>query len=93
MQKLYKFQEEGVEFMLKRKHSLLADDMGLGKSVQAVECFNRLDARKILIICLHSAKYQWKDFIWKWANRIYDIQIIDTRKDAIRKEADIIILN
>jgi len=34
--KLYDFQETGKEFLVKTKKALLADSMGLGKTVQAV---------------------------------------------------------
>ncbi len=93
MNKLEPFQLEGVDFMLSRKHSLNADDMGLGKTVQTIECFNRLGARKIIIICLSSVKYYWKSMIWEWGDDLYDIQIINTRSDYVRPEADIIIVN
>lgn len=93
MKKLYKFQEEGVKFQLSRKHTLLADDMGLGKTVQSIESMNKLKAKKILIICLHSAKFQWENMIWEWADRVYNIQILNTRSDVIMKDVDIIIVN
>ncbi len=67
--------------------------MGLGKTVQSIASFNKLNAKKILIICLHSAKYQWKTMIREWADRIYSVQIVNTRSDVIRPEADVIILN
>jgi len=34
--KLYKHQEEGIKFLLSRNGCILADDMGLGKSVQSI---------------------------------------------------------
>ena len=93
MNKLEPFQHEGADFMIENIQALNADDMGMGKTVQTIECFNRLKARKILIISLASVKYYWKTMIWAWADDLYDIQIVNTRSDYIRPEADIIIVN
>ncbi len=93
MNKLEPFQVEGVKFQTSQYHSLLADDMGLGKTVQSIASFNKLKARKILIVCLHSVKYQWKTMIEEWADRSYSIQIVNTRSDLIKPGTDIIILN
>ncbi len=87
------FQIEGVNFQTSRYRSLLADDMGLGKTVQSIASFNRLKARKILIICLHSAKYQWQSMIEEGAELDYSIQIVNTRSDLISPKTDIVILN
>ncbi len=93
MNVLEPFQVEGVKFQTTRYRSLLADDMGLGKTVQSIASFNKLKARKILVICLTSVKYQWKTMIEDWADRAYSIQIVNTRSDKIRPEADIVIVN
>ncbi len=93
MKTLKPFQKKGVKFQIGRKHSLLADDMGLGKTVQSIESINRLRAKKIFINCLQSAKYQWEKMFREWADIMYDIQIVNTRSDIIRPEADVIIVN
>ncbi len=93
MYTLEPFQREGVAFQTSRYRSLLADDMGLGKTVQSIASFNRLKARKILIICLHSAKYQWQTMIEEGAELDYSIQIVNKRSDLISPKTDIIILN
>ena len=87
------FQKEGVKFQLSRKHTLLADDMGLGKTVQSITTINKLHARKIFIDCLQSAKYQWENMFWQWADWLFDLQIVNTRSDIVRPEADIIVVN
>src|SRR3989338_7120124 len=68
---LYPFQREGVLFAVRAGRCLIADEMGLGKTIQAigaVEVLKReLGARRTLIVCPTSLKYQWKHEIEKFA--------------------------
>lgn len=45
---------------------LLADDAGLGKTLQALETANRLDATTILVVCPAVARRVWAGEIGKW---------------------------
>jgi SWI/SNF-related matrix-associated actin-dependent regulator of chromatin subfamily A-like protein 1 len=70
---LYPFQVEGVEKMLafmraNESHGCyLADQMGLGKSCQALVTINELKLNKILIICPAIMRLTWRDEIMAWA--------------------------
>lgn len=93
MDKLYPFQEQGVQALMKRKHNLLADEMGLGKSIQAIELINRLGLRNVLIICPASIKRNWQYKLDEWLVTPRVIQIVDKRTDFITDLAEIIIVN
>jgi len=58
--KLFDHQKEGVKFLLERKKCILADDMGIGKSVVGVVSALELGAKSVLIICPASLKLNWK---------------------------------
>jgi SWI/SNF-related matrix-associated actin-dependent regulator 1 of chromatin subfamily A len=58
--KLYKHQEEGIKFLLSRKGCVLADDMGLGKSIQSIIAALESGAKKILVVAPSSAKINWE---------------------------------
>ena len=58
--KLYQHQEEGIKFLLSRNGCILADDMGLGKSIQSIVAALESGAKKILVVCPSSAKINWK---------------------------------
>jgi len=58
--KLYKHQEEGIKFLLSRNGCILADDMGLGKSIQSIIAAIESGAKKILVVCPSSAKINWE---------------------------------
>ncbi len=80
--------------MLDNVHALNADDCGQGKTVQTIDCFNTLKAGKIFICCLASAKYYWRAMLWEWLRVPYHkIQIVDTGKDIIDPDTDIVIIN
>lgn len=58
---LYDYQLAGVRFLLARSSALLADDMGLGKSRQAVVAARlAAGARRILISCPASLSINWE---------------------------------
>jgi len=58
--KLYKHQEDGIKFLLSRNGCILADDMGLGKSIQSILAALESGAEKILVVCPSSAKINWE---------------------------------
>ncbi len=58
---LYPHQLEGVTFLLSRKRAILADDMGLGKSRQAIVAMEvGAPEGPILIVCPAALKLNWR---------------------------------
>ena len=57
---LYSHQKDGIKFLLSRNGSILADDMGLGKSIQSIIAALETGVEKILIVCPSSVKINWK---------------------------------
>lgn len=66
----YPFQAVGISFLHDIGCGLLADEMGLGKTPQAIGATHRLwkegKAKKALIVCPTSLKYQWAEEIQKF---------------------------
>jgi SWI/SNF-related matrix-associated actin-dependent regulator 1 of chromatin subfamily A len=75
--KLYQHQEEGVKFLLSRNGCILADDMGLGKSMQSIIAALESGAKKILIVAPSSTKINWEREINVFCD---DTAIIDGKK-------------
>ncbi len=101
MVKLYPFQERGVRFLLSNppelqgfNRKLLADGMGLGKTVQAIEAGKQLNAKRVLIICPSNVKYNWgrKLIEWNWSNG-KDTHIVASSSDIIRPDCRFVIVN
>ena len=53
------YQQIGVNFLTNAKKALLADDMGLGKSIQAIQTLVNLDTKSNLILCPATLKLNW----------------------------------
>lgn len=75
--KLYQHQEEGIKFLLSRNGCILADDMGLGKSIQSIIAAIESGAKKILVVCPSSTKINWDREIGVFCD---DTTIIDGKK-------------
>jgi SNF2 family DNA or RNA helicase len=53
------YQHTGVDFLTHAKKALLADDMGLGKSLQAIQTLINLQTESNLILCPATLKLNW----------------------------------
>ncbi len=62
------YQQTGVDFLCNAKKALLADDMGLGKSVQALQTLITLGTERNLIICPATLKLNWDNEFKKHFN-------------------------
>ena len=70
-------QKEGVKFLLSRKKCILADDMGLGKSLELSVASIEGNFDSVIIICPASLKTNWKkELMWYVPER--DISIIES---------------
>jgi len=90
----FKFQKQGVSFLnLKNGRALIADDMGLGKSIQSISYLHlHPEIRPALIICPASVKYNWeKEF--KITTGDKSIHIINGKKTYDLPKKDIYIIN
>ena len=61
---LFPFQRIGVQWLARGHGRLLADDMGLGKSVQALLAMPASAAA--IIVCPAAMKGEWKGFVARW---------------------------
>jgi SNF2 family DNA or RNA helicase len=72
-ERLYPFQHCGVDFLGAAGSSLLADEMGTGKTIQLLEFLRHSDDHgqeevlPALVICPNSTKWNWHDETEKWA--------------------------
>jgi SNF2 family DNA or RNA helicase len=87
---LYPYQRSGIEFLLKHKKAILADDLGLGKTVQAIStvCSHyRHDLPgPVLVVCPNSVTGVWKREVEKWSKGKQLVEIINGRNAPLRKK-------
>jgi len=63
---LYDYQREGVRFLVRRRGALLADQMGLGKTVQAIAAADSIP-QKVLICTKSTLLSQWEQEIKRFS--------------------------
>ncbi|CAI2377978.1 unnamed protein product [Moneuplotes crassus] len=101
--KLKRYQKEGITFALKHNgRILLGDEMGVGKTLQAI-CIGVVyhSDWPLLILCPSSLKLNWQDELLKWVpegKEDYninqeDIQIVHKNKDKFEKGKKIYIIS
>eukprot|EP00850_Spirogloea_muscicola_P005681 SM000026S08930 [mRNA] locus=s26:539501:546330:- [translate_table: standard] len=84
---LMPFQREGVLFGLRRGgRCLIADDMGVGKTIQAIalaSCFR--DLGPLLVVCPASMRLAWAEEIERWMTYLSptDIHLVFGRRDDV----------
>lgn len=61
------FQLAGINFLTKRDSALLADEQGLGKTIQVIGAMNIWKPNLTLVLCPASLKLNWQREIKKWA--------------------------
>ena len=75
---------------------LLGDEMGVGKTVQALTVSYAYKADwPLLVVCPASLKYNWKDECLRWIPqlRASDIHILEKTNETFNKEATIFIMS
>lgn len=67
---LHHYQKLGAQFCAARgMRALIGDEMGVGKTVQAIAAAEAVNAKKILVICPVNARYVWEREITGWGGR------------------------
>lgn len=80
-------QKEAVQFLLSRKKCILADDMGLGKSLELSVAAIEGNFDSVIIICPASLKTNWKkELMWYIPER--DITIIESPVGMTKPELE-----
>ncbi len=66
--RLFDFQKKGVAYILEKKRLIVGDQMGLGKTVQAIAAVSAANAFPCLVICPASLKLNWEREWHMWTN-------------------------
>ena len=85
------FQRAGVEFMLSNEHTLIADDMRLGKTIEAIGFCNIVKPKTVLIVCPATVKINWRREWLKWSTQELSIGILKPKDKALN--TNVVIVN
>ena len=89
------FQRAGVSYVLSQRRVFLADEQGLGKTIQALAAIEADDAYPAVVVCPASLKLNWIREIQRWVPRRTACALSGTRRpvDACGEPADITVVN
>jgi superfamily II DNA or RNA helicase len=85
------FQRAGVAYVLQARRAFLADEQGLGKTVQALAALEADDAYPAIVVCPASLKLNWMREIETWLPHRSKTLVAGTGKTP--PAADITVLN
>lgn len=76
------YQKAGIAYTLGRSGTLIADEPGLGKTIQALGVINATPSiRRVLVVCPTSLKRNWAKEAEKWlVNKEFEILVINAKR-------------
>lgn len=84
---LHAYQKEGAEFCARRGlRALIGDEMGVGKTAQAIATAEATSAERIIVLCPANARYVWDREIRGWSNN-GQIQHIERQSETLDMSA------
>jgi SWI/SNF-related matrix-associated actin-dependent regulator of chromatin subfamily A-like protein 1 len=88
------YQEAGVAAIIRQGGNLiLADEPGLGKTIQCLTAVSRQRWKPVLIVCPSTAKGVWHGEIRKWLGFDVSIDVLEGRRAVYRVTKDFTIVN
>jgi SWI/SNF-related matrix-associated actin-dependent regulator 1 of chromatin subfamily A len=89
---LMPFQAAGVRYALRRRRTFIADEQGLGKTVQALAAMECEEAYPAVVICPASLKLNWEREANRWLPDRSNV-VVSGRKPVDMTGVDIVIVN
>lgn len=87
------YQEEGVAFLLERERCILADQMGLGKTAQALSAMRRSRARPWIVVAPLVAREVWLSEARLWAPDLEVLALDRKRGLDLSADPDVLVVN
>lgn len=92
MSTLYPHQIDGVTWLTRHPRALLADDQGLGKTIQVIVAADLLDVRRMLIVCPTVVLHNWAREIGEWS-ATRSVQVITAGKTKVDPNVGAVIVS
>lgn len=79
------YQRQGAQYLASMPTAILGDDMGTGKTKQALDAAVLVGAQSILIVCPKTLCYNWKAEIEKWHPNRWTVGVVPDDRDDKRR--------
>ncbi|HEY3864519.1 MAG TPA: DEAD/DEAH box helicase [Solirubrobacteraceae bacterium] len=87
------FQRAGVRYLLKQRRAFLADEQGLGKTIEALATIEADGAYPAIVVCPASLKLNWLRELSLWLPHRSAQALTGTRGSAPVQRADVTVVN
>lgn len=93
--KPYEFQLAGIEFAIKHKKVIIGDQMGLGKTIQAIGVVTHMGLYPAIVVCPAILKPNWQREILAWSSDVQEknIHTISGRRNYVLPQSRWFIIN
>lgn len=93
LNELRQYQIEGAHWLAKKQYAILGDDMGVGKTPQAILACDLVGARRVVVLCPAIGVINWQREFERWSLTSPELLVISYDKlvankrtrDAVRK--------
>lgn len=86
------FQRAGIAYAMGRQRTLIADAMGLGKTIQALGFVNAKDVKNVLVVAPASLRINWLREAERWLTRPFRFYVVDNPK-LVPEDATFVVVN
>lgn len=83
---LFDYQRVGAKFLAENPAAFLADEQGLGKTIQVIAACDALELKKVVVICPAIAKINWRREFEKWGRVKREVIVYSYDKMTQSKE-------
>jgi SNF2 family DNA or RNA helicase len=83
--KLFKHQEEGIQFLREKKKGLLALDMGMGKTLASIEAARVMGTQNILLIAEKNEIVNYQNFKKETETHFEDLGYVNLRDTSLQE--------
>ncbi len=87
------FQRAGVSYLLAQRRAFLADEQGLGKTIEALATLEADGAYPAIVVCPASLKLNWLRELSLWLPHRSTQALTGTRASAPIEPADVTVVN
>ena len=87
------YQRGGIAFARGKDGVLVADQMGLGKTIQAIGMLNDEPVKTCLVICPASLKLNWQREVDKWLNYYLPVHVVEKVAHPLPQKVGVVIVN
>lgn len=102
MDHLFDYQRTGAKFLAENPAAFLADEQGLGKTIQVIAACDMLGLTKVVVICPAIAKINWRREFEKWGAVEREVKVFsydkmtqskEVRNEIAKFEPDVLVLD